>query len=471
MKTIEVQPNLKNFINSFREIGYTPEIAIADIIDNSITAACTQIKIFIGDPINPYICIIDNGNGMDKMELIEAMRLASKSLKDKRKSNDLGRFGLGLKTASFSQCKKLTVISKKNNVVNANQWDLDFIESKKKWLLKEIDEYKKCTHFTELDSFESGTLVLWESIDKINPANFALMAADLRKHLSLVFHKYLEGFSRRKKVEISINNNPISAFNPFNIAHIATQELAEEKIILLNKTVSIKPYILPHHSKVSDKEYDLYATSEGYLKSQGFYLYRNNRIIIYGTWWGLHKPSDANKLVRIKIDIPNDMDDLWGIDIKKSTAKPHDLIRNDLKRIINQVTEKGARPYSQRGKKIEDKSITRFWEIVLKQNEVSFTINRSHPLLEIIYNEIDETLKSELDIYLKGLQAYLPLDAILSRMQQNPRSIMQEELLNVDEIEKLTKVLKEKGLSEEYIARLLKTEIYLENNKLLHDTK
>ena len=166
-----------------------------------------------------------------------------------------------------------------------------------------------------------------------------------------------------KSFNIYLNDNVIKPFNPFNEKHLATQELANEKIKFNECTISIRPYILPHHSKLSQQEYEKYATEEGYTKSQGFYLYRANRLLIHGTWWGLHKLIDAHKLVRIKIDISNDIDNFWGIDVKKSTANPVSEIKSDLKRIINQVTEKGSRPYTGRGKKIKDKSTIRFWEI------------------------------------------------------------------------------------------------------------
>src|SRR5690606_3175789 len=147
---------------------------------------------------------------------------------------------------------------------------------------------------------------------------------------------------------------------PFNPEHPASQQLPIEKIKIGKKNVLVQPFILPHHSKVSQAEYEKYATDEGYTKSQGFYLYRANRLLIYGTWWKLHKSIDAHKLVRIKIDITNDQDQYWGIDIKKSTASPNEEIKKDLKRIISQVTEKGSRPYTGRGRKIEDKTVNRF---------------------------------------------------------------------------------------------------------------
>src|SRR5690606_12525641 len=161
-------------------------------------------------------------------------------------------------------------------------------------------------------------------------------------------------------LKISINNHQLKPFNPFNPENSATQQLTAEKIKIKGENIVVQPYILPHHSKVSQAEYNKYATEDGYIKSQGFYLYRANRLLIYGTWWRLHKSIDAHKLVRIKIDIPNNQDQYWGIDIKKSTASPNEEIKKDLKRIISQVTEKGSRPYTGRGRKIEDKTVNRF---------------------------------------------------------------------------------------------------------------
>jgi hypothetical protein len=204
----------------------------------------------------------------------------------------------------------------------------------------------------------------------------------------------------------------------------------------------------------------LYATEEGYVKSQGFYLYRENRIIIYGTWWGLHKAVDAHKLIRVRIEIPNSMDSHWGIDIKKSMARPADIIKSDLRRIISQVTDKGARPFSARGKKIEDKSIIQFWETFPVKENFRFAINQSHPLFINLLSSLDDYQKEKLKYYLNGVQAYLPLDAIQSKLQTDPHSIKQESALTEDDINKLFIMLQESGLSEEYKQELLRTEIF-----------
>ena len=455
-----VNPNVSNFIESLRDIGYSFEVAVADLIDNSITANASEIRIHTVTSPNFIFCLLDNGIGMSEDELVEAMRLASKNPREKRAKSDLGRFGLGLKTASFSQCKKLTVISKKDGVISARQWDLDYISSKNEWLLIEPNNYKNLPLTDELENRKSGTLICWGNIDRIDKHNFSNSIDRMRKHLSLVFHRYLEGIDKQKALKILVNNNSLIAFNPFNLNHPATQQTAIEKIKLYGSTITIQPYILPHHSKLSQQEYELYATEEGYIKSQGFYLYRGNRILIYGTWWGMHKALDAHKLVRIKIDIPNNMDTQWGIDIKKSIARPSEEIKNDLKRIINQITEKGSRPFTGRGRKIEDKTLVHFWEILPLNDEFRFSINHEHPLYKSLKKEIPNDAFEKLEYYLKGLQAYLPIEAIQFKLQKSPHLLKQQTALSEDDILELTEKLISAGLTKKYIEELLKTEIY-----------
>jgi hypothetical protein len=458
-----VNPNISNFINALRDIGYSFEVAVADLIDNCITAQSSIIKILAVKAPSLQFSILDNGEGMSEKQLIEAMRLATKNPKEKREKSDLGRFGLGLKTASFSQCKKLTVLSKKNGILSVRQWDLDYIVEKNGWYLITPSSYEKLPQAEQLLKLNHGTLVCWENLDRSDRHIFSNSIDRLRKHLSLVFHRYLEGVNNQKALKISINNNSLAPFNPFNLSHPATQQIAIEKIKIYGSTITIQPYILPHHSKLSQQEYELYATEEGYIKSQGFYLYRGNRVLIYGTWWGLHKSLDAHKLVRIKIDIPNSMD------IKKSIAQPSEEIKKDLKRIIEQITEKGSRPFTGRGRKIEDKTLIQFWEILPLNNEFRFAINQHHPLLKDVKKEISPEVLEKLNLYLKGLQAYLPLEAIQFNLQKSPHLINQKSALSKDDVLLIAKKLKSSGLSKEYIDEILKTEIYLNHKHLFTD--
>ncbi|UOE49149.1 ATP-binding protein [Mucilaginibacter sp. SMC90] len=468
LKTELVNPNVGNFIESIRDIGYSFEVAVADLIDNSLTAGCTDLQIIMLPQPDLIFSMLDNGQGMNELQLVEAMRMASRNPKEIRSKNDLGRFGLGLKTASFSQCRKLTVISKKGTEIHSRQWDLDYISEKNEWLLITPDTISNIPLFEELNKMESGTLVCWQLIDRCDKNSLTDIIDQVRKHLALVFHRFLEGADQRA-VKIKINNNPVFPFNPFNLNHPATQQLQLEKIKIYGSDVFVQPFILPHHSKLSQKEYEFYATEEGYIKSQGFYLYRGNRILIYGTWWGLHKTVDAHKLVRIKIDIPNNMDALWGIDIKKSIARPAEIIKNDLRRIIGRVTEIGSKPFTGRGRKIEDKTVISFWEILPINENFRFAVNHHHPLYTDLQDELSASGLEKLEIYLKGLEAYLPIDAIQFKLQNSPHQLKQQSAISESDIEELSVRLRGAGLSQAYIDDLLKTEIYKNRKDLITD--
>ncbi len=463
MKTEIVQPIVSNFIKSLRDIGYTFEVAVADVLDNSITAKANNIQISCVPNPKTMFTLLDDGIGMSTSELIDAMRLATNDPDSPREGADLGKFGLGLKTASFSQCTDLTVLSKRDGSVSIKQWDLQYISKENEWLLitPDIKKYENIPLFEEFMNQESGTLVVWRGIDAFQESDIPNKIDSLRDHLSLVFHCFLEGIVPGKKaLKIYVNGQQLEPLNPFNQKHIATQQLVPEKIKYLDSEIVVQPYILPHHSKLSQQEFDKYATKEGYTKSQGFYLYRAHRLLIFGTWWGMHRTNDAHKLVRIKINIPNNQDFAWGIDIKKSSANPVSEIKKDLKRIINQVTVKGSRPFTGRGKKIEDKTTTRFWELVADNNEIHFAINRKHPLIQDLESKLEDDKQNLLNVILMGLESYLPLDAIVAQLNSNPLKVKQETLINESEIKTLVENWRSKGISESFIKELLKTEVY-----------
>lgn len=473
MKTEIVEPEVKNFVKSLRDVGYTFEIAVADILDNSITAGATHIDIYAVPEPELSFEIMDDGNGMDESELIEAMRLASKNPEDERDKDDLGRFGLGLKTASFSQCLCVTVVSKKQNIVSARQWDLEHIQQANRWeLITPSNEDLAQLHFYErLLQSDGGTLVVWGKIDRQSPDSYVKTIIQASNHLSLVFHRFLEAKFGVRKVIISVNNRILKPFDPFNAAHKATQQIPEEKLKFYGSDVIVKAYILPHHSKLSQSDYERYATVDGYTKSQGFYLYRANRLLIYGTWWGLHQATDAHKLVRIQIDIPNNQDHLWGINIKKSTAKPVPELRDDLKRIIGQVTALGSRPYTGRGKKIEDRTTTHFWSLVRENGSIRFVVNEKHPIFALLEASLADEQSDLFRKYVKGLQAYIPLDAIQAQLQQNPYEVRQEQTLTEEDIEELAKNLIKMGLTKEQILSLLDTDIFKGRQELFVNGK
>lgn len=457
-----VKPNLSNFIKSLRDFGYDFPIALADIIDNSIAANAK--KVLIETNINPEInlSILDDGLGMTELELVEAMRLGSKDPEEEREKKDLGRFGLGLKTASFSQCKRLTVITKKENKISFKRWDLDLIEKENEWLLvtPNLIEFESLSLFKKLNSQNSGTLVVWEKIDTVSKEDYYEELNLLRDHLALVFHRFLEGNIKGRKISLSLNDNQIKGFNPFNESNMATQTLPEQLIKFENKKIKVTPYILPHHNKLSVEEYNKYATTDGYTRSQGFYLYRGGRLLVHGTWWGLNKISDVHRLVRIKVDISNDQDTIWNIDVKKSIAQPNILIKKELKKILNSVLNRGKNVYTRRPKVLEDKTLIPFWEVTHGTDAIKFLINQYHPILGLIKEGMNDQEKAFLSTYLKGVEAYIPISAIEAYAITDPQKINQKNLIKEIEKKELLDELVNLNLTKEQIDELLKTEIF-----------
>ena len=437
------RPPPSYLIESLRDIGYSMESAIADIIDNSLTAKADNIQInFSWNSGAPWLAVIDDGQGMSSEELRNAMRFGSMNPLKPRSIEDLGRFGLGMKTASFSQCRHLTVLSKRENQLAGCEWDLDKIinEEDGDWKLGILNDgriknrVKLATQFhSHLAELDCGTLVFWENFDRFDlhdstsqkEANFNSLIYDARKHLELVFHRFLSPLPGRKKINISINGDGLNAFNPFNPKNTATQELEEQQITLEGETITVQPYILPHHDKISRQEYDDYSGKSGYLHSQGFYIYRNNRLIIKGTWFRLIKKEELNKLIRIKIDIPNSLDHLWKIDVKKSFASPPERIRRELSQIIGRIEVAGRKVYKQRGKKLSSSIRTPVWIRKAKGGGIIYEINRNHPFITKLLENIPKNNRFLFHNLLKMFEGNFPVDLFYSDIARKPEEIVQ----------------------------------------------
>lgn len=425
MKRITLPPYAPSLFESIRSIGYSLESAIADLIDNSITAFASNIHIRFSPNEEPYVGILDDGVGMTAGELTDAMRHGGlKSPTEQRSENDLGRFGLGLKTASLSQCRRLTVVSLKSGELSARSWDLDVIIDEEEWIILELDddEIKALPLIDDLLYQESGTLVIWQDLDRISSGEASIERAlgdkmDVtREHLSLVFHRYINGESGIKKLRIRLNGNPLEAIDPFLITHRATESMPDEIIAVEGHLVKVKPYILPHISKLSNAEKALAGGEEGLRKNQGFYIYRKKRLIIYGTWFRLIKQQELTKLARVRVDIPNTMDNLWTIDIKKSIASPPETVRHSLKRIVERIAEGSRRVYKFRGRKVNNASLIHLWERFKGREGIWYQINREHPLVISLLDKIGPNGKTSLELLLKSIEDFYPFDALYADM-------------------------------------------------------
>jgi len=486
MEIINLPPNPAALSESMRDIGYSIETAIADVIDNSITAEAKVIDVrFSWNNGNPWLAIIDDGCGMNKDELVSAMRFGSTNPLEKREKNDLGRFGLGLKTASFSQCRSLAVLSRKNNIDNCVKWDLDSIakSNNHEWLLSLLGE-SEIESIQELSLLQreylgcnsSGTIILWQEMDRLKDGTsktsqetrFQEAINNARQHLELVFHRYLKPDFGKNKINILFNKDKLEAFDPFGSSK--SYEMHEQIFRFEGETIFIQPYILPSHNKVTKVEWEKNAGKHGYLHEQGFYVYRNRRLIIYATWFRLIKKEELTKLLRVKIDIPNSLDQFWKIDVKKSNASPPAKIREELKSIIGKIEYAGKQVYKQKGQRITSEIKSPAWARVAKDNQIFYQVNREHQLLIKHIEHLDETQKSLFNDIILTLESSFPRESFYSDIASNPNDLTRP-ILDKKQILDLIKIFLGDGPYEDKkIRELLQTDPFASNKLLTQAT-
>jgi len=415
-------PDAPTLLESLRAVGYSFETAIADLIDNSITAKASNVSIqwrAFNDA--SYVAVLDDGVGMTQEELRCAMRHGSRNPLSERSDQDLGRFGLGMKTASLSQAKRLTVVSLTDGCLTGRCWDLDIIKEQGDWVLLEFeeDELAILPHIGDLKALSQGALVIWEKLDRVEAGEPSLEKAlsermeRTREHLSLVFHRYLAKEINQAGISIKINGASVEPIDPFLRSHPSRQELPTETIHVEGSAVHIAPYILPHLSKLKAADVVLAGGKDGLRRHQGFYVYRNRRLITWGTWFRLARQDELTKLARVQVDIPNTLDHLWTLDIKKSVAAPPDAVRDALKRIVGRIAEKGKKVFTFRGRSSDKSKIVHLWDRLTGRNdEITYVINREHHLLKALRMTIPEQQLMLLERYLQAVEQAMPKDTL-----------------------------------------------------------
>lgn len=416
-------------MESMRSIGYTLESALADLIDNSISAKAKLINIEFRPFNAPYVAIIDDGDGMSKEVLESAMRHGSGNPLQERQAEDLGRYGLGLKTSSLSQCRRMTVTSLVDGQLSAYCWDLDIVVARKSWIMLELDEedIKDIPHLDMLLAQGSGTIVLWERLDRLTAGESSIDAAlgqqmnYARCHLSLVFHRFISPEVGRSRLSLAINRNSLLPIDPFLLDHKATQPLDEDSFNIEGRRVVVKPFILPHVSKLSLTEMERAGGIDGLRNQQGFYIYRNRRLIIWGTWFRLARKDELSKLARVRVDIPNSLDHLWTLDIKKSAAHPPEAVRFNLRRTIERIRNASGRTIMFRGRSSDKGDIIPGWHEIIDRAGVRFDINRDHPSIKVFASRLAGADAAAFNAVLAVIEASFPAEALYSRMASDVR--------------------------------------------------
>lgn len=429
LQKASAEPMASSMIETFRAIGYSLETAVADIIDNSVSADAKNIwieRIWRGG--KSIITIKDDGKGMSGDEIITAMRPGSRNPLESRSSKDLGRFGLGLKTASFSQCRKLTVMSKKADYSPVFwTWDLDYVAETNKWeLIKWIPE-----EFTNaLDDVETGTIVIWSDLDRVinnkvsesdenAKIKFSNSLDRVKNHIAMTFHRFIED----NVFTLYWGKHKIEPWNPFCLSENKIQTQPLENI---RGAVTVKGYVLPHQNSFSSET--AYKRAEGmygWSGHQGFYIYRGKRLLLAGDWLGLFRKEEHYKLVRIQVDLPNTLDSEWQIDIKKSRAFPPSSCREQLEAYAKVIRKMGAEVYRHRGKILKQRAGVSFqplWLEKKKDDKWSFVVNRENQIVKTVKDIAKDNPDQAIETLLRYIEEAIPTPSIfIKEVEENEK--------------------------------------------------
>ncbi|WP_162899927.1 ATP-binding protein [Halomonas sp. JS92-SW72] len=391
-------------LEALRGLGYSTAAALADVIDNSVSAGASEVRIrFDWCGVNSRITILDDGRGMDDTELEMAMTLGAKSPLEERELTDLGRFGMGLKTASFSQCRCLTVASKrKDGPIACLRWDLDAIAASPGdgWTMFEGPARGSENFVEPINELDSGTLVLWENLDRIvTPGyeldHFADLVDDVEQRLAMVFHRLLEGPA--PAFSLFINNKPVSPWDPFMMDHPAKPwQSPVARTITSFGEVEAQCHVLPHKDRLSDNDFRRAGGPEGWTSQQGFYVYRNHRLLLAGGWLGLGQGrawnrEETHKLARIRLDLPNTADADWKIDVKKSTARPPVMVRQWLTKLAEDTRERARKVFAFRGAPMPSLGgvqVEQAWRVERLRGGVRYRIDDGHPAVAAVLDAL-----------------------------------------------------------------------------------
>lgn len=394
-RTRNAPPKAGAMLEALRGLGYSTAAALADIVDNSVSAGATEVRInFEWRGPDSRVSVLDNGRGMDDAKLEGAMRLGDRSPLEERAPEDLGRFGMGLKTASFSQCRRLTVASiHQGGALCCLRWDLDEIAARPDdaWILFEGPAVGSEAVLDAISGRPFGTLVVWENLDRIvtegfEADDFSDVIDGVEARLAMVFQRMLEG--PRPRLTLLLNGRPVAPWDPFMHGHPAKPwESPVARVHTRSGLVEVECHVLPHRDLLSPDEFESAGGPEGWTAQQGFYVYRNGRLLLAGGWLWLGQGrawnrEESHRLARIRLDIPNTADAEWKIDIRKSTARPPVSVRQRLIALAEDTRDRARKVFAYRGAPAPGPGgapVEQAWRVDRSRTGIRYRIDEKHP--------------------------------------------------------------------------------------------
>lgn len=433
-RTADATPHASSLIQSLRDIGYSCETALADIMDNSITAGARHIEILSETNADePAIAVLDDGHGMTPDELVEAMRPGSSNPLDARASGDLGRFGLGMKSASFSQCKRLTVVTRKDGQNSAATWDLDEVSKSNRWEIELHDDLSGIPWSDRLE--DTGTLVVWRTLDRLSGGiesdprkraeHINRLLAEAERHIRLVFHRFME--EDRPPLIIRLNGRKLEPLDPFGTKFPKHQADRPDRLDLKNGYVEFQSFTLPHHKEIPPADWNDLGGPDGHLRTQGFYIYRGRRLIIAGSWLGMARQTELTKLCRIRVDIPNTMDADWKIDVKKASAQLPPAVRERMRLLVERLAVTSKRTYQRRGKKLVEDEYFPVWQRIQRDGAIIYRPDLAHPVVADFSEKLPAELQAQFANLIGLIGSSIPVASLHSDFAGSPEEIRAED--------------------------------------------
>jgi hypothetical protein len=449
MKTRNAPPRAGMLIEALRGLGYTTATAIADIIDNSISAGAQNLDIHVEwAGTGSWIRITDDGFGMSDAELEKAMQLGARDPRHVRHSDDLGRFGMGLKTASFSQARALTVYSRRaGSEAACLRWDMDVLEeiSGSEWPMIEGARPGSEDRLVTGDEGVSGTVVLWEDLDRIVTPGFTSddlfeVLETLERHLAMVFHRLIG--TATDQIDLKLNGKRVKPWDPFLMGNVSKRLESLEYSLIGAPEVRVQLNVLPHKDRFDDvSDFEAAAGPDGWTSQQGFYIYRNNRLLAVSGWLRLGErgrqwPRDeAHRLARIRLDIPNTTDSEWNINVLKSTASPPVRLRPQLLRLAKEARDIARNVYAFRGRLVSESAnqkegLPDIWEAIKRPSgATAYRLSRQHDLYRSVMDRAGPQTK-DIESLLRLIEGTVPVQRIwldTAEHDEPPVSILEEE--------------------------------------------
>ncbi|GAA4598032.1 ATP-binding protein [Planotetraspora phitsanulokensis] len=408
-----LDPFPEDLIESLRAFGYDLPTALADLVDNSIAAGARTVRVaYSSDRDSAWVAVMDDGRGMSEEALRAAMRFA-RNPNAERAAGDLGRFGLGLKTASLSQARKLTVLSKDaSGNLSVRSWDIDHVIMRRQWLvITQLDDQARKIA-DQLEFTDQGTLVLWRNTDKLGHGpSLSRRINEAGRELSLLFHRFIE----RGRLELHVGGHQLTAMDPYLRKHPATQDRGVETLEHKGHTVRLNPVVLPHPSRLTRQDAALASGPGGMLARQGFYVYRGDRLVVAGGWLGLSgmHNSQPTRLARLSVEIPPGADLSWEVDVRKSTVRPPSVLEARIVEIAKDLRARSERVFTHRGTPTpgtrDRRELQVVWQQVRRLGTSEYTVNRSHPLVAAV---ISGPGGDAIDGLLRMIETAIPVNLI-----------------------------------------------------------